>query len=185
MPSPPPISLSALSVAVATKTEINGWWVWDGKDVPTGGFPLLTTVLPWIWCNPSCAFPHATSARVGGGADRDGVWVGLGEREWSSRSSEHLSSNYGARNENKQSPEDPREGFPPFSKCTLSLPSTISLSFPLISRTKEPTITDSKPSEEDMCLKYHMANKTYFTAYPTFNKHIDQCKQKLWPKTPS
>lgn len=34
------------------------------------------------------------------------------------------------------------------------------------------------PSKEDMYLKYHMANKTYFTTYLTFNKQIDQCKQK-------
>lgn len=34
-----------------------------------------------------------------------------------------------------------------------------------------------------MYLKYHMANKTYFTTYLTFNKQIDQCKQKLTPKS--
>lgn len=70
---------------------------------------------------------------------------------------------------------------PLFFKCTLSFSSTIYLPF-LFLWSPGQKIQQSEiqtPSKEDMYLKYHMANKTYFTTYLTFNKQIDQCKQKL------
>lgn len=133
---------------------------------------------------PACAFPHATSAHVGGCVDRDGVWVGWRSASGAPKVQSTSAPIMAQGMKINRAHIEPVRGISPLSKCTLSLPSTISLSFPLISRTKEPTITDSKPSEEDMYLKYHMPNKTYFTAYPTFNKQTDRCKQKLSPKIP-